>query len=76
MSVPVVYNLIFAEKQRRFQMGSKEEMPDILSTYSPTRHYMVSDLAASLFNRTALSDTRSEDEQEGRQEEKKRRDDE
>lgn len=57
-------------------MGSKENRPDILSTYSPARPYMVSDLAASLFNRTALSDTRSEDEQEGRQQEKKRRDDE
>lgn len=57
-------------------MGSKEDMPDILSTYSPTKPYMVSDLAASLFNRTALSDTRDEDKQEGRQKEKKRRDDE
>ena len=62
--------------ERRKKMGSRKDMPDILSTYSPTRPYMVADLAANLLNLTALSDTRQEETDEGRQKEKKRRDDE
>ncbi len=56
-------------------MGSKEDRGDPIP-YSFNNPLLVSDLAASLFNRSALSDTREEDKQEGRQKGKKRRDDE
>ena len=63
-------------------MASKKEMPSNIKgvyvtgdKYSFNNPLLVSDLAASLFNRSALSDT-MEDEQEGRQKGKKRRDDE
>lgn len=57
-------------------MGSKNDIPNSLDKYDYKRPINFGDLTASLFNMTALSDTREEDRQESRQKGKKRRDNE
>ena len=57
-------------------MASHKERPNTLDNYNYNKPLFFGDMTASLFNMTALSDTREEDKQEAKQKPKKRRDDE